>query len=197
MDIYADHEVTIWEKSGENQPPCGQSADGRDVAIVGPPGVSSSQVRSVMGYTYCVGSRALQVKKLVRRQWISNRKRKRGEEEEEEEEEEEQEEEKTLDRDRDRNHDRDQDRSRDASTFLLCAKGLHDQARNQYLGTLMFAMLAGLADPADEAVAGALARIRDEFRASEIRPEHVHLDWPAYRWIDPDTRSLERVPGGR
>ncbi|KAH6621622.1 hypothetical protein B0J18DRAFT_432974 [Chaetomium sp. MPI-SDFR-AT-0129] len=35
---------------------------------------------------------------------------------------------------------------RDASTFLLCAKGLHDQGQNQYLGSLMFNMLSGLVD---------------------------------------------------
>ncbi|KAL2148920.1 hypothetical protein VTH82DRAFT_1606 [Thermothelomyces myriococcoides] len=110
------------------------------------------------------------------------------EEEEKEKEQEQSQKDEEKARDRGEQNEDEEDRSRAASTFLLCAKGLRDQARNQYLGTLMFAALTALADPADAAVTGALARIRAESpgsAADDVRPEHVHMDWPVYPWIDP------------
>jgi hypothetical protein len=89
-----------------------------------------------------------------------------------------------------------QGQGRDASTFLLCAKGLHDQGRNQYLGTLMFNMLSGLVDPKNEALVGDLARIRAEFKGTEVRTEYVHMDWPVYRWVHPENESMGRLLEG-
>ena len=82
---------------------------------------------------------------------------------------------------------------RDASTFLLCAKGLHDQGRNQYLSSLMFTMLAGLVDSRDEVLVDNLARIRAEFKGTEVKPEYVHMEWPVYSWIDPENRSMGKI----
>ncbi|KAL2196984.1 hypothetical protein P885DRAFT_77464 [Corynascus similis CBS 632.67] len=81
----------------------------------------------------------------------------------------------------------------DASTFLLCAKGPHDQGRNQYLGSLMFAMLAGLLDSRDEVLVDNLARIRAEFKGTEVKPEYVHMEWLVYLWIDPENRSMGKI----
>jgi hypothetical protein len=91
---------------------------------------------------------------------------------------------------------RGQGQGRDASTFLLCAKGLHDQGRNQYLGTLMFNMLSGLVDPKNEALMGNLASIRAEFKGTEVRTEYVHMEWPVYRWVHPENESTGRALEG-
>jgi len=82
---------------------------------------------------------------------------------------------------------------RDASTFLLCAKGLHDQGQNQYLGSLMFNMLSGLVDPANEALVSDLAKIKAEFTGTEVKPEYVHMDWPVYTWVHPENQSMGRL----
>ncbi len=71
----------------------------------------------------------------------------------------------------------------DASTFLLCAKGLHDQGRNHYIGALMFEMLAGLVKPGNESLRDGLERVRAEFEGIEVREEYVHMEWPVERWI--------------
>ena len=83
--------------------------------------------------------------------------------------------------------------NRDASTFLLCAKGLHDQGQNQYLGSLMFSMLAGLVDPQNGALLSDLARIRAEFQGTEVKPEYVHMEWPVYRWVHPESQSMGKL----
>lgn len=83
-----------------------------------------------------------------------------------------------------------------ASTFLLCAKGLHDQGRNHYTGALMFDMLASLVDPANAPLVSDLARIRAEFRGTEVKPEYVHMDWPVYRWVHPERVTMGRVLEG-
>lgn len=108
-----------------------------------------------------------------------------------------------------------QTHNRDASTFLLCAKGLHDQGRSQYLGTLMFDVLArlvenlsissggggsssssisggggGAAADASEALRAGLERVAGEFRGVEVKREYVHMEWPVYRWVDEEGRGL-------
>lgn len=82
---------------------------------------------------------------------------------------------------------------RDASTFLLCAKGLHDQGQNAYLGSLMFNMLSGLVDPNNQALLSDLSRIRAEFSGAEVKPEYVHMEWPVYSWIDPENQEMGKL----
>lgn len=82
---------------------------------------------------------------------------------------------------------------RDASTFLLCAKGLHDQGQNQYLGSLMFNMLSGLVDPTNQALVSDLSRIKAEFCGTEVKPEYVHMEWPVYSWIDSENPEMGRL----
>jgi hypothetical protein len=84
----------------------------------------------------------------------------------------------------------------DASTFLLCAKGLHDQGQNQYLGSLMFNMLSGLVDPNNQALVSDLSRIKAEFCGTEVKPEYVHMEWPVYSWIDADNQEFGRLLEG-
>ncbi|KAK3293676.1 uncharacterized protein B0H64DRAFT_364455 [Chaetomium fimeti] len=87
--------------------------------------------------------------------------------------------------------------NRNASTFLLCAKGLHDQGRNQYLGTLMFDLLSRLVDgAADSALRADLARVAAEFRGVGVKREYVHMEWPVYRWVDGEGRGLGVLVGG-
>ncbi|KAK3898034.1 nitrogen assimilation transcription factor nirA [Staphylotrichum tortipilum] len=71
----------------------------------------------------------------------------------------------------------------DASTFLLCAKGLHDQGRNHYIGALMFETLVGLVRPGNGVLRGGLARVRAEFEGIQVREEYTHMEWPVERWI--------------
>jgi hypothetical protein len=85
---------------------------------------------------------------------------------------------------------------RDASTFLLCAKGLHDQGQNQYLGSLMFNMLSGLVDPKNQALVSDLSRIKAEFCGTEVKPEYVHMEWPVYSWIDAENQEFGRLLEG-
>ena len=81
----------------------------------------------------------------------------------------------------------------DASTFLLCAKGLHDQGRNFYLAAMMFDMLAGLVDPGNEALLGDLAKIRGEFAGVEVKPERVHMEWSVSRWMHSEGAEVGRL----
>ncbi len=81
----------------------------------------------------------------------------------------------------------------DASTFLLCAKGLHDQGRNLYLAAMMFDMLAGLVDPGNKALLGDLAKIKGEFAGVEVKPEHVHMDWSVSQWMRSEGAVVGRL----
>ena len=83
----------------------------------------------------------------------------------------------------------------DASTFLLCAKGLHDQGRNFYLAAMMFEMLAGLVDPKNEALLDDLAKIRGEFAGVEVKPERVHMEWSVSRWMHSEGAAAGRLLG--
>ncbi len=81
----------------------------------------------------------------------------------------------------------------DPSTFLLCAKGLHDQGRNNYLGVLMFVLLSSLVDPTDGFVLGELAKIRAEFKAAEVRTDLIRMEWPVYPWIHPRNEKMDSL----
>ena len=83
----------------------------------------------------------------------------------------------------------------DASTFLLCAKGLHDQGRNFYLAAMMFDMLADLVDPGNQALLGDLAKIRGEFAGVEVKPERVHMEWSVSRWMHSEGAAVGRLLG--
>ncbi|KXX83211.1 Nitrogen assimilation transcription factor nirA [Madurella mycetomatis] len=82
---------------------------------------------------------------------------------------------------------------RDAATYLLCLKGLHDQGRSNYLGALMFDMISGLVDPGNASLMSDISRIKGEFRGVEIKPEHVHMEWPVYQWVHPKNVKMGKL----
>lgn len=111
-------------------------------------------------------------------------------------------------------------RKRDASTLLLCAKGLADQGQNLYLSTLMFNVLTGLVaskmvcreqrisettnsagtDIGDSggglpsSLMNDLECIRIEAgRTPEVRKEYIHMDWPVYTWVHPENERFGRL----
>ncbi|GAB1312659.1 Zn(2)-C6 fungal-type domain-containing protein [Madurella fahalii] len=82
---------------------------------------------------------------------------------------------------------------RDAATFLLCLKGLHDQGRSNYLGALMFNMISGLVDPENTDLMSDISRIKGEFRGVEVKPEYVHMEWPVYQWVHPQNVRMGKL----
>lgn len=68
-------------------------------------------------------------------------------------------------------------------TLYLCARGLSDQGKNNYLGTLMFRVLVGLTSSADACLQSELARIQTEATGADVLLEHVDPEWPVFRWI--------------
>jgi hypothetical protein len=75
-------------------------------------------------------------------------------------------------------------------TLYLCAKGLRDHARNDYLAVMMFNVLHSMVDKDDAPVLKIFDQMRSESKLAELRREYINTEWPVHSWVDSGNRRL-------
>jgi len=80
------------------------------------------------------------------------------------------------------------------STFILCAKGLHEQGRHDYWAEALFRLLCDSMPTDDESITRAIAVVvKNQMGLDKLQLQYMHATWPVFNYKDASNRRFSEL----